>query len=283
MTKNNLIDIIRSSRELCLAPGLFISLTPGERSNKKLNITYQSSYSYSKKQTITFLGPEPLGANDLRVFQGLVSISNKQGILLSNESCLKNEKTLRSALLFANSATEEAVMCKTTYRKIMREIGYKGGNPKILKDSIKRLFTVSIFVKSDSQERGFHLLSFFQDDSDFIFFALNSLISNVVFLKSQFMQLDMIETRLLKTNVSRLIHYRLCGWIDPGKTGQIKLETLFCYVWSNNIITDSVHRKRKERIKKALLEILNLGWKIIQLKSDIYFKITRLNMPLKPI
>lgn len=50
----------------CLAPGLFRSLKRGERKRSKLDVTY----TYGK-DSIRFWGPEPLGADDLRVLQGL--------------------------------------------------------------------------------------------------------------------------------------------------------------------------------------------------------------------
>lgn len=41
----------------------------------------------------------------------------------------------------------------------------------------------------------------------------------------------MAEVRVLQTDPARLMHQRLCGWIDPGKSGRVELDTLCGYVW----------------------------------------------------
>lgn len=50
----------------CLAPGLFRSLKRGDRKKLKLDVTYP----YGEGEQIEFSGPEPLGADDLRILQG---------------------------------------------------------------------------------------------------------------------------------------------------------------------------------------------------------------------
>lgn len=47
----------------CLVPGLFRALKRGERKKEKLDITYDCGSG----NLIEFKGPEPLGADDLRV------------------------------------------------------------------------------------------------------------------------------------------------------------------------------------------------------------------------
>ena len=46
-------------------------------------------------------------------------------------------------------------------------------------------------------------------------------------------RIDMSEVRALQTDPARIIHQRLCGWIDPGKSGRVELDTICGYVWPN--------------------------------------------------
>ena len=62
---------VRHDPAHCLAPGLFRALKRGERKRSKLDVTYD----YGDGKRIEFSGPEPLGADDLRILQGLVAMA----------------------------------------------------------------------------------------------------------------------------------------------------------------------------------------------------------------
>ncbi|MBP8151671.1 MAG: replication protein C, partial [Xylophilus sp.] len=53
----------------CLAPGLFRSLKRGDRKKLKLDVTYR----YGDNECARFIDFEPLGADDMRLLQGLVA------------------------------------------------------------------------------------------------------------------------------------------------------------------------------------------------------------------
>ena len=65
----------------CLAPGLFRSLQKGERKRAKLDVVYD----FGDGRRVEFSGPEPLGADDLRVLQGLVATAGPTGQVLSSQ------------------------------------------------------------------------------------------------------------------------------------------------------------------------------------------------------
>ena len=66
---------VRHDPAHCLAPGLFRALKRGERKRSKLDVTYD----YGDGKRIEFSGPEPLGADDLRILQGLVAMAGPNG------------------------------------------------------------------------------------------------------------------------------------------------------------------------------------------------------------
>ncbi len=78
----------------CLAPGLFRSLKRGERKKLKLDVTY----SYGQNQSARFIGFEPLGADDMRLLQGLVALSGPKGVILTSAPSAAIPKRLRLAL-----------------------------------------------------------------------------------------------------------------------------------------------------------------------------------------
>ena len=72
----------------------------------------------------------------------------------------------------------------------------------------------------------------------------------------------MAEVRKLKTDPTRLFHQRLCGWIDPGKSGRVELGTLCSYVWPDGATNLNTIRKRCQTARKALAELVAVGWKL---------------------
>ncbi|HHZ1064596.1 TPA: replication protein C, IncQ-type [Haemophilus influenzae] len=62
---------------------------------------------------------------------------------------------------------------------------------------------------------------------------------------------------------------RLCGWIDPGKTGKVTIDTLCSYVWPSEA-SGSTMRKRRQRVRMALPELVALGWTVAEFAAGKY-------------
>jgi hypothetical protein len=246
----------------CLAPGLFRSLQPGERKRTKLNVVYD----FGDGKRIEFSGPEPLGVDDLRVLQGLVAMAGPRGLVLSPEPKTEAGRQLRLFLEPKWDAVhDDAMVVKGSYYELAREIGY--ANPrdiKTIKKSIERLWKVSIIVQIGTKRRGFRLLSEYASDGDGrdgrLFVALNPLIAYAV-MGGQYVYIDMAEVRALRSDPARLIHQRLCGWINPGKAGRIEIDTLCSYVWPIEG-SDNTMRSRRMKVRNALSELDGLGWAV---------------------
>jgi len=244
----------------CLAPGLFRGLKRGERKRCKLDVVYD----YGDGKRVEFKGPEPLGADDLRILQGLVALAGPSGLVLRSEPKTEAGWQLRRSLKPKWEAIKEnAIVVKGSYRALAREIGY--ANPedtKPIRDCIERLWTVSIIVQEGKRRMGFHLLSEYAGDeqSGKLYVALNPLIARAV-MGGRFSYIDMDEVRALKSDQARLIHQRLCGWISPGESGRVKLDTLCGYVWPSDAKPEAM-KKRRQRVWKVLPELEALGWTI---------------------
>lgn len=150
---------VRHDPAHCLAPGLFRALKRGERKRSKLDVTYD----YGDGKRIEFSGPEPLGADDLRILQGLVAMAGPNGLVLGPEPKTEGGRQLR---LFLEpkweAVTADAMVVKGSYRALAKEIGAEvdsGGALKHIQDCIERLWKVSIIAQNGRKRQGFQTLS----------------------------------------------------------------------------------------------------------------------------
>lgn len=250
----------------CLTPGLFRSLQKGERKKAKLHIIYE----YGEGQKIEFRGFEPLGADDLRVLQGLVALSGPEGLLLSPEPKTEEGKQLRSDLYPRWEAVREnALVIKSSHRRIAKEIGYSNTNNfKVIRDCIDRLWAVAIIAEDNGVRRGFKLLSHYNSDEKRgnLFVALNPMIAQAV-MGRRHVHISMDEVRNLKSDCARLIHQRLCAWINPNQTKVVSLDVLSSYAWPIPA-SPSTNRKRRQRSRTALNEFVALGWTVEEVSTN---------------
>ncbi|WP_288037156.1 replication protein C, IncQ-type [Acidiphilium sp.] len=245
----------------CLAPGLFRSLKRGDRRREKLHVIYD----YGTGKSIEFSGPEPLGADDLRILQGLVAMAGPAGLVLSPMPRTKEGQQLRLLLEPKWEAVQQnALVIMGSYQALCREIGYANcKDTKPVRDCIERLWKVSVIIQNGKQRQGFRLLSGYVSDEQHckLHVALNPLIAEAVMGRGQHVRIDMDEVRALQTDPARLIHQRLCGWIDPGKIGRVTLDTLCSYAWPDDACAETM-KKRRQKARKALTELTSLGWAV---------------------
>lgn len=244
----------------CLAPGLFRSLMRGERKKHKLDITY----SYGEREQARFVGFEPLGADDMRILQGLVALAGPSGLILTPEP--KSDLTRQLRLFLEtkfDAETKDGLIVRERMSKLLSEIGLTntGENIKNLKASLLRMSNVTVLRVKNTRQASFHMLSYAFDETDGrLFVALNPSITDAV-LGGRHVRIELDEIRRLETDPARLMHQRLCGWIDPGKSGRIELDTLCSYVWSNDATPEAM-KKRRQGIRKALAELEIVGWSV---------------------
>lgn len=253
---------VRHDPAHCLAPGLFRSLKRGDRKRMKLDVVYE----FSGGQRIEFSGPEPLGADDLRILQGLVAMAGPSGLVLSSEPKTESGKQLRLFLDTKWEAVQQnAMVVKGSYRALSREVGYADiDDSRPIRECIERLWKVSIIAQIGRTRQGYRLLSEYasNEQDGNLFVALNPRIAKAILGEAQHTRISMAEVRSLSTDAARLMHQRLCGWIDPSKAGRVTLDTLCSYVWPSISTNKNTTKTRKQTAHKALAEIAGLGWTV---------------------
>lgn len=244
----------------CLAPGLFRVLRSGARKREKLDVVYD----FGDDKRIEFSGPEPLGVDDLRILQGLVAMAGPSGLVLGPDPKTEGGQQLRLFLEPKWEAVEaDAMVVKGSYRKLAHEIGYQEGGDQFraIRECIERLWKVSIVVQNGKKRDGFRLLSEYASDEvdGRLYVALNPLIAQAV-MGGQHTRINMEEVRALGSAAARVLHQRLCAWIDPGCAGKVAIDTLCRYAWPD-VASASTQRKRQQRVRASLQELQALGWK----------------------
>ena len=197
----------------CLAPGLFRSLKRGDRKKLKLDVTYQ----YGEGEQARFIGFEPLGADDMRLLQGLVALGGPQGIILTPEPTAEIPKQLRLFLEPKFDAVEkDALVVRESITKLLAEIGLTDGgdNIKSIRASLVRMSNVTVMVKRGTQQASFHLMSHAFDEADGRLFAcLNPRIAEAILGRRPHTRIEMAEVPKLRTDPARLNPQRNCRWM----------------------------------------------------------------------
>ena len=101
----------------------------------------------------------------------------------------------------------------------------------------------------------------FDEEDGRLFVALNPRIAEAILGKRPHTRIEMAEVRGLASDPARLMHQRLCGWIDPGKSGRVELDTLCGYIWPD-VANDEAMKKRRQTARKALGELAAVGWAV---------------------
>lgn len=246
----------------CLAPGLFRSLQKGEKT--QLDIVYE----FSANKRFEFNGPELLGAVDLRVLQGLIALAGPSSKDLPPEPSTTTGKNLRAALALTEGALEmNALVVKLSYGALAREVGYANArDTKPIRRSIERLAQVSVCASDGQKKQGYRLIAC-DISSGSLHVALSPGISQAITNRGRHARIELGEVRGLKSDPARLVHHRLCGWIDQGKSQKVSLDTLCSYVRPDEA-SPQTQKKRRQTLRNIFPELFAVGWKMREYAKD---------------
>ena len=262
MASNNknqqLFTYAKHDPELCLAPGLFSSLKRGPR-NQEWHV---------KHGDITFCGKGSLGVDDLRVLQALMAIATNNYEKFNSPTSQVAQKLIKDLNI---KDCSEAIFIESSYAAIAYNMGYKkidgGSRLAAIKNCISRLCKVSMTVEKENvkhQMISCCVQSGKKNDKCSFFIAINPRTARVITEdKQKFTGIDMLEVHKLSSNHARLIHQRLCGWINQGDIGTISIKKLCSYVWpdlANKETNKETMKKRRKKIVECLQQLKDIGW-----------------------
>ena len=258
----------RHDRAHCGAPGLFRALQCGERKKSKLETEF---YYPSSDTTVFFWGPEPLGAEDLRVLYAIVAEASQKdrGGVLRPESGTEKNLELRSLIgLNGNTENEIAMAVKTDLKRIACEAGYRTDNGKIIREvreCIRRLSAVTIYVSHGNEETESRILNMkrIQEDgrkNGSVEIVLNPRIARAIADDKQYIRINLEEVRSLNLKPAVIMHQWLCSWINPGATRSVNLDRLMDRVWQQPASPGQPYKNRRQKARKCLQELQKVGW-----------------------
>lgn len=265
----------RHDRAHVLAPGLFRSLGPGDRKRLKLDVVYD----FGDGERLEFGGKDPLGVLEMRVLQGLVAMAGPDGLILNDQDKASPSGGQLMLDLFEPDPVVQAAKLKPatlvirdSLRRLAREIGMDEGGKSLkdIREAIERMFGVTIFVQTGKRRLGMRMLAAYASDEGTgdLYVALNPRIAGAIMGSTPYARIDLAEARQLESDPARLLHQRLSGWIDPGKSGEAGIEILSGYVWPDEPASDAAKRKRWSRVRKAVQEIAKLSWRVEEVSRD---------------
>jgi len=214
----------------------------------------------------------------MRILQGLVALAGLKGLILTPEP--RSDMTRQLRLFMEpkfDAEGKDGLVVRERMTKLLAEIGYvdSGENIKTLKASLLRMSNVTVLVTKNTRQASFHLLSYDFDEADgHLFVALNPRIAEAVLGRRSHSRIELAEVRQFATDPARLMHQRLCGWIDPGKSRKVQLGTLCSYVWPEPTVNANTMKTRRTAIRKALAELSAVGWAVNEY-AKVKFEISR--------
>jgi hypothetical protein len=243
---------------------------------------------------VTVMGHWRLGPVALKVLQVLLALAPTSGP--GNQTIALNGQvpgigeTGRSHLetlgLEGDAVALDSLVVRSSLYEVSKELGYSGSSfdsgyqIKVIRRALDHLSGVYVKIvhnDADGTVEGFNLISHHvtsaKKDGGFTV-ALNPRLAAGILGKRRYSRLEMAEVRALKSDQARLVHHRLCGYIDPGKTRCVTMDTLCGYVWTEQTANLKTLSKRRFKIKAALTELTGLGWSVVEY-AEGKFRIVR--------
>lgn len=290
---------------LALASGLFVSRS---RAQSRLGSTISCLATFNAAEgRYGFHGTSQLGSDDLRVVQAIFVLASQPDpqIALAIRAPTGALGQQLANGLNADSdmtVTPRAKIITTAIQRLAEMAGYTsvaGGSRTSVVEALERLaqIRVSCTTKSGSNLTtnliAKSVLNSAQDDIgeplDTLAIAIAPVFSEALLSNqaSRFVRIGADEIQTLgrmKANGARarVLHMRLCGFIDPGKTRQVSVEKLACYLYGE---TSDVNTRRRQcaDVRRTVPCLEGIGWTV---KGDArqggkaLYRITRPALPL---
>lgn len=269
----------------------------------------------SSCREVEFVSPFVLGAVELRTLQGLMALAAQRAVYWVGRSWVmcRPQSEVGTQLSLGFEATGpvregrvlHVVGSLAELARAVGEDGRSGRAIQIQRRALRRLATVTVFLrvedwysaagvsgrwetKSQKRESSYRLVSGAWSGGagggpGSLSVAVNPALSEVAMAAVvsgqrgvKYIRMDMREVRALQLGAARLIHQRLCAWIDPGGSGKVMLSTLCRYVWHEKAPSPNAGKWRRKTVRKALRELTSFEqpWRVDEYERG-KFAITR--------
>jgi hypothetical protein len=315
------LTFARHDSALTLMPGLFRYVDEREMADSRTAL--KLTYEHSKKEQLVVEAHNSslLNGSDLAVLQAITALATVDGETLTPQDPLyvATQSDEQKALIDGMAPDANVEYAHQEIMQDVRHVNFSATNlisiigwpdgssyRDRVTDAIKRLATCVLIVYTSDKPQEWqrsHLLSSVETAASSrkwrrTHVALNPRLTGVLLGGGQHTRISLEETRLLAKlaprprteQIARILHQRLCGWINDGRAKNLTYRTLVSYVWPNDPETanaDAARRTKdlafarmtKKQLQDARLRdvqaALNLldklpGW-YVTLSTDVQF------------
>ncbi len=247
--------------------GLFGSVTSADR--PKLDVQCEFG-----GVTWHLRGPDMLGVAEQTLLLVLMELAHEQ---YSSEFALDADwqplvqamatpSMLEVAPRTSDGAPVTLAALAVSYAELVRRCGRRnegGSAARQLRVQLKRLCEVSVwFEQPKGVERRTQLLHWRVGDGHGVQVVLNWRLTEIL-LGKQYSPVLLSERLRLESDIARALHCALSVHIRPGATRAYAVDDLARFVWPGHAVAESTTRRRRQQLRKALIEIGQLArWRL---------------------
>ena len=246
------------------------------RSDMDVHTRLDVEFVLPDRHSVAFVGPYALTEKSLLVMQAILALAGPRDrsrwltVAVAGASAVELRDRLGLKLDWSGS---DVLVVRTSLREIARAVGLSTGGPtlRLIQRELRRLGATTVEMLRPAMRGGgpagltmaqSRLLAWGVTQSGAVYVALNPRLTEAIAGRGQHVRLSLREIRRLRSAASRLIHQRLAGWIRHGETRRVAVDTLAGYVWPGQPKSSSGVRMRRLRVRKALDELVAVGWKV---------------------
>ena len=253
------LDLVRLEQHWALAR-IFTPLRRGDRPRLDVTLTVGDT-------TLRVVAPWVLGIDDLGVLLALLRLAllpERSGHLSARPETPVGD--LLAAALDGRQVEDGAPRVGATRRRARGRPagrGTGGANLRTVTQSLMRLATVTVFVRSPATTVSAHILGWSGISGDGrVRVALHPHVAAAV-VGGPATRVDMHAWRALHGEVARRLLVWLSAWLRTDQTRTIRLDSLANHVWADVPSDRRVASKRRTAVRDALAEIDHLdGWTV---------------------
>lgn len=269
-------DLIRQDRSLQLVHGMFVvGADPNIRLTERQEIQgIELVYRFS-----------PMSAYALRVLHalaGMLQLSFRGEITsFSIEDARKARPGAEAAWARMGKGApafgDFLTTIRTSNRQLAEAVGENTSGPALKRvyETLKQLSEVMIHMKNPATdtEVSTPLIQTGRQGGEIVIVVNPRMVKTVAQRTvGAFTVLSARDVRNMRGESTVLLYTRLCAIINAGATGAVGQDRLEMYIWGNALeVTPENREPRKGRIKvlrKALAELEEHGWKVVELRPQ---------------
>lgn len=214
---------------------------------------------------LEWTAPQAPGIPEQTLLLTLLALAQQSERRLPRQPQSPIGRQLRAALAADGELFDgETVSILTSLSSLARDCGYAangGSTVKKMRDMLRALAEITVWVHIDGYEASSRLLSVVMDRSGRTRIALNTRLAKAAW-GEQYVKISLTERAQMETQSAKALHAYLSAVVREGRTWLFRWPSLEAAVWGD-CASGSTQRSRRKKLREALVAISQLeGWSI---------------------